>query len=263
MIVIYPNGDSFLKDNLAYLEEEPDLNGFFEKDAGLIAQSDHHNYAAKAQNGDKRLLALLAEPFSMLIYGDGSLTEELFGFLIKNNYRLYSLLGSTPLCEEIAAVVKEKFGIEYYEALGMDFMECKEKTEPTDPDVETPTEADLDEIYECFVNFIADCGLNDRADKENLKTGLPNFRIVRADGKIVSMAKISINQKIAAVYTRKEYRGKGYARKTVNACKNELLAEYGVAKLNVDRKNPISNHLYRSLGFVPVFSQGEWRIKED
>ena len=29
--------------------------------------------------------------------------------------------------------------------------------------------------------------------------------------------------------------------------------------LNVDRKNPVSYHLYRSLGFERMFSQGEFR----
>lgn len=259
MIVVYPNGEAFLKDNLEFLEKEPDLTGFFRMDAPLVTCSDKQNYVAKAEKDGRRLVVTLQEPYSMLVYGDGELTEELFGFLIKNGYRLYSLLGSTPLCEQIAAVLEEKFGIVYYEHLGMDFMECTETTEPTAADVEIPTEADTDEIYECMVCFIADCGLNDRAEKEKIASQLGNYRIVRADGKIVSMAKKAANQKIAAVYTRPEYRGKGFARKVVNCCKNELIASEGIAKLNVDRKNPISNHLYRSLGFVPAFSQGEWR----
>ncbi|MCR5564764.1 MAG: GNAT family N-acetyltransferase, partial [Gammaproteobacteria bacterium] len=62
--------------------------------------------------------------------------------------------------------------------------------------------------------------------------------------------------KIAFVYTRDEYRGKGYARKVVNSVKNEILDKGFVATLNVDQKNPISNHLYESLGFKKVFSQG-------
>ena len=57
------------------------------------------------------------------------------------------------------------------------------------------------------------------------------------------------------------YRGKGLARLVVNTAKNEILAQGKLATLNVDKKNPISNHLYRSLGFEPVFSQGEYRRK--
>ena len=65
------------------------------------------------------------------------------------------------------------------------------------------------------------------------------------------------------VYTRDEYRNFGYARKIVNTIKNEILDMNEVATLNVDKKNPISNHLYASLGFKKLFSQGVYHIIKD
>lgn len=65
--------------------------------------------------------------------------------------------------------------------------------------------------------------------------------------------------KITNVYTRDAYRGKGCARKVVNTMKNEILAAGKTATLNVDRNNPITCHLYTSLGFKRIFSQGEFR----
>ena len=65
--------------------------------------------------------------------------------------------------------------------------------------------------------------------------------------------------RIACVYTKDEYRGKGYAKQVVNAVKNEILDMGMTATLNVDKKNPVSNRLYKSLGFKRVFSQGEYR----
>ena len=53
----------------------------------------------------------------------------------------------------------------------------------------------------------------------------------------------------------------GYARKLVNYAKNEIIAQGKIATLNVDKKNPISNHLYSSLGFKKVFSQGIYKQK--
>ena len=64
---------------------------------------------------------------------------------------------------------------------------------------------------------------------------------------------------IYAVATKPEYRGRGYARKVVNSAKNEILAAGKRVTLNVDRKNPVSYHLYLSLGFERMFSQGEFR----
>ena len=68
--------------------------------------------------------------------------------------------------------------------------------------------------------------------------------------------------RLVLVYTRDEYRGRGYARKVVNSAKNEIVASGKRATLNVDRKNPVSYHLYLSLGFERMFSQGEFRRVE-
>ena len=62
--------------------------------------------------------------------------------------------------------------------------------------------------------------------------------------------------RISMVYTRPEYRNQGLGRKVVNYLKNEILNEGKIATLNVDQANPISNHLYKSLGFKKVFSRG-------
>ena len=48
----------------------------------------------------------------------------------------------------------------------------------------------------------------------------------------------------------------------VNTIKNEILTAGKTAALNVDRRNPVTNHLYRALGFEPVFAQGEYRRGE-
>ena len=61
------------------------------------------------------------------------------------------------------------------------------------------------------------------------------------------------------IITRDEYRGKGYARKVVNTMKNEIINTGMIATLNVDQNNPISNHLYKSLGFKKVYGRGMYK----
>ena len=128
------------------------------------------------------------------------------------------------------------------------------------------TEDDLDEIFDCAQRFVADCGLLDKPEKESFRKVLDSIRVIRADGKIVSMARIAPatgdDLRLVLVYTRDEYRGRGYARKGGNSAKNEILASGKRATLNVDRKNPVSYHLYLSLGFERMFSQGEFRRVE-
>ena len=42
--------------------------------------------------------------------------------------------------------------------------------------------------------------------------------------------------------------------------KNEILSMGKLATLNVDKKNPISNRLYLSLGFKSILSQSEYKV---
>ena len=237
------------------------LTGGYPLGAAYIADMERSG-AITAREGE-RLLAMKLSPYSLLLFGSGALAEELFAYLLSNGYEIGSLLGGEALCDQVIAMLESRFGIRYREALAMDFMEAREVTEGSCADVEIPTEADLEELVECKTCFVKDCGLNDPVSLERTRQQLGEYRILRRDGKIVSMAGISAAtpdaMKIAAVYTRPAYRGKGLARLVVNTAKNEILAQGKIATLNVDKKNPITNHLYRSLGFEPVFSQGEYR----
>ena len=148
----------------------------------------------------------------------------------------------------------------------MAFMEARTLTEPSSPEVEAANEDDLDEIYACMERFLVECNLQDKPNREAMRRNIGGFRVIRADGKIVSVGKavrdIGESMRITNVYTREAYRGKGYARKVVNTIKNEILTAGKTAALNVDRRNPVTNHLYRALGFEPVFAQGEYRQVE-
>lgn len=264
MVKVYASGDELLRENRELLNTNRYLSVFFLLDAPLLKQTDKVNYALKAVTEKDVLLAVKVEPYALLLFGAKGAVAELVDFLIDGGYEIKRILGEETVCEEAVRMLGAH-GIAYYEALAMDFMEATEKTEPSSAEVETPSESDLPEILECLSNFTADCGLVDPVDAENVRRILGSFRILRVDGRIVSMARIcastEADRKIAAVYTRPEYRGRGYARKVVNTAKNEILDMGKAATLNVDKKNPISNRLYRSLGFVKRFSQGEYRRK--
>lgn len=263
MIHVYPNGTACVEENRQLLATNPYQSVFFSLDAPQIKEPGKKNYAIAAEAEGERLLCMKLSPYSLLLFGDSAPAGELFDYLLTNDYEIGSLLGGETLCDEVIKTLQIRFGLCYREALAMDFMEAREITAPSCPEVEIPTEADLEELVECKTNFVADCGLKDPVSVEGTRQRLREYRILRRDGRIVSMAAISAATdhalKIAAVYTRPEYRGRGLARLVVNTAKNEILSQGKIATLNVDKKNPITNHLYRSLGFAPVFSQGEYR----
>ena len=246
MIVSYSNGTDFLQANQALLQENPYLSTFFTLDAPLLKQADTINYALRCEQGEKRLLALKVEPYNLLLLGDEACVPELLQFLFDGGCELKNYLCASELGYVMQREL-EPYGRRYEEALAMDFMEARTVTE----------------IFACAQRFVADCGLLDKPEKEPFRKVLDSFRILRADGKIVSMARIAPaaqdDLRLVLVYTRDEYRGRGYARKVVNSAKNEILAAGKRVTLNVDRKNPVSYHLYLSLGFERMFSQGEFR----
>ena len=260
MVINYPNGEAFIKDNSSYLKENVFMSSFFFLDAPLLKESSKKNYALKVCLEDKKLLALKVEPYYVLLYGDVELVKELVVYIKENELEVNGIYSSMEVGNEYTRLVDSLYNQKFYLQLGMDFMETKEYTEPSSKEVVTATLDDVDELYECLVNFVKDCSLNDEVTKESIIKGIERFRIIKDGQRIISLASRTPESeesiRITDVYTRPEYRGQGFARKVVNTTKNEILEQGKMATLNVNQANPISNHLYKSLGFVKVFSRG-------
>lgn len=264
MVKIYPNGTVFYEENKAFLFENKYTEPFFRIDSPLLTESGKDEYALKFQKGSACLLAMCVEPYNILLYGDESLTDEFVGFLVINGYRIKDYLCSLELGEKLIECFKKE-GYDFHLSLGMDFMEAREKTSEPSGQVESATEDDVDELHEMTCSFIKDCGLTDKARKERIRETLKEYRILRRDGRIATFVKKNEwsdeETKISTVYTRDEYRNQGCARIVVSSVMNEIIDSGKVAVLNVDRKNPVSNHLYSSLGFRRIFSQGVFSFK--
>ncbi len=66
---------------------------------------------------------------------------------------------------------------------------------------------------------------------------------------------------VSGVYTPPEHRGKGYCQNTVAALCRELLAcGKSYITLFVDKKNPISNRVYRKIGFEILEDSSDYRL---
>ena len=58
--------------------------------------------------------------------------------------------------------------------------------------------------------------------------------------------------RINAVYTPPEYRGKGYATSCVAEVSRQLRDRYKYCFLFTNLANPVSNHIYRNIGYLPM-----------
>lgn len=266
MIINYANGEEFIKDNKTFLEENVYMSSFFFLDAPLLKESSKTNYALKVFSEDRQLVVIKVEPYYVLLYGDSELVKELVIYIKENELEVNGIYCSSEIGEEYIRLAKELFNQEFHLQIGMDFMNATEITEPSSSLVGSASSDDVDELFECLTNFVRDCGLNDEVKKEDIIKCIDRFRLIRKDDKIVSLASRSPESdnsiRITDVYTRPEYRGNGLARQVVNAIKNEILETGKIATLNVDQANPISNHLYESLGFRKTFSRGIYLPKK-
>ena len=68
--------------------------------------------------------------------------------------------------------------------------------------------------------------------------------------------------RINAVYTPPKYRGKGYATSCVKGVSQKLLNQgYRYCFLFTNLANPISNHIYRQIGYQPVWEISNYAFK--
>lgn len=264
MIKVYDSGASFIEENRPVLEASPLENGFWFIDARFMDTTDKRNYVLSAVDGQKRLLCMRPLPYNMMLLGDGDLIGELLDYLLAGGYEVDSVLCNEELGALFTAYMSDKKGIEYYEALAMDYMESATRYAPTDPETERALETDAPELCGLLNLFAEECGLEERCTLEEVSEGITDFRIIRRSGEIAALAKSAEDteraRRISDVYTRVPYRNKGLAGKVVNAVKNDILDAGFIADLNVNQRNPVTNHLYRKLGFERVFAQGQYRI---
>ena len=265
MVIIYPNGDIFLNENNDFLKANKYMPSFFFLDAPLIQECTKKNYILKASNDDKCLIILKLEPYNAILLGDKECLPELLAFIKDNNYELDGVMCPCEIGDELIKLSNDLLKKTYYLNIGMDFMQTTKFSEESSLDVEHAVIDDVDEIYDCSIAFFQECGLSDKLDRDITAKRIDSYRIIRKDNFIVSFARmtedIDNSARVSMVYTRPKYRGFGYARKVVNVIKNEIIAQGLTATLNVDQKNPISYHLYTSLGFEKVFSQGIYLVK--
>ena len=263
MVKEYTDGISFYEENRDFLLENKYTEPFFRLDSPLLIKAGKDEYALKFHDGPACLLAMCVEPYNILLYGDESLAEEFVHFVSANGYRVKDYLCSLELGKKLIGCFRKE-GYDFRLSLGMDFMEAREKTSEPSGQVESATEDDVDELHEMTCSFIKDCGLKDTVHKERIRETLKEYRILRRDGRIATFVKkhewTDEDTKISTVYTRDEYRNQGCARIVVGSVMNEIIDSGKTAVLNVDRKNPVSYHLYTSLGFRRIFSQGVFSL---
>lgn len=125
--------------------------------------------------------------------------------------------------------------------------------------IEKPTAADVEDIAVCMANFEKDCfGVETEPrsllDSARNKLDNPYFFVIKQNQTVVATAQSSreteTHMAINQVYTKPEFRGRGFAAALV-AYISELIFQKGkIPSLYTDLANPSSNKAYKNVGFV-------------
>lgn len=266
MIKIYENGSSFYEENKKYLDTKPIETAFFKVNCAYIESMQWDSYAIKIEENGKTILALKRRGVNLLLFGSVDLATKLAGVIYDLNLYVGALLTSPKLGETF---LKEytKLSLSSYEVThSMDLMKSDKCMLADESMVEKASLEDANEIYNLENEFMIETNINMTITLENVKEMIDSTYLIRKDGVIASTSRVSKRNELIAsigsVFTRKEYRGQGLAKILVSALRNKIVKKNMIAYLYVDKKNPISNHVYSSIGFEYMEPSTEFRIKE-
>lgn len=263
MFRIYRTGQEFWEDNEVILQEHPLETCFLSGNAkGMPDMSQ--GFAVKVSDGERILLAVRFMNFPMVIYGDERLCGKLAAGLVENGFRFDGVLANPMLTDAFFPCYEALAGGTHRVKESMDIMKCERVKETDTSAVELSAPGDAEEIAGLLVPFYREA-LGEHRERASLLERIRNeagrFALTRRDGKIVSIAwrvrESDESCAISGVYTCEEYRGQGLARRVVTYLTQQILSDGKLAYLFVDKENPISNHLYRSIGYVYDVPQTE------
>lgn len=266
MLKFYQNGEEFLKDNQDILDRHILDTSFYLWNARYILSTDRKSYAFKIMQGASYLLVMQYAPFYLLLFGDSALCREAAEVCLDYHLSFAGVLAPMDLGLAFLNAVEQRIGGTHQVVQSMDIMYL-EKCHDTDISaVKRCTLTDADEIAELTMRFHQEIGMAEKSFsdcRENAVRDIDNYYGIHVDGKLAALAKRTKNEEkmccIGTVYTLLEYRGRGLSRAVVTKITQDILAEKKIPYLYVDKKNPISNHLYSSIGYI--YGNAKYSIK--
>lgn len=259
MYKVYKTGQEFLDENLDIIRNDPLGATFFEANANMIPHCDDGNYALRVEVDGELLLAIHVGKYPMVLYGSKLCVDELAEAVTKHKLSFGKTIGDLELSTAFLTAYERRVGGSHKVSKSMDVMYCKQVKRCDTTGVEQATEREIDGIVQLAVDFTLEV-LNERPNQielfDKVSSQLKNFAFIREHGEIVSVAE-SIDEgnglcRISYVYTKPTYRNKGYSRKIVTFLTQRANDAGNFVYLHVDKNNPISNHLYLSIGYAYV-----------
>lgn len=266
---IYLNGKEFLEENQNLLNASTPTSiktAFFPLNAKSYHEFNRNNFALKFSRGKEKLFILKQEPFNMLLFGSKELCNFAANTICNLNLSFKRILGEDDCVQEFLSCYQDRIGGEIYLEHSMKIMTLHHLLYTSSDLVFQCDFKNLYELAECYCAFqkeIFHIDLDSSKAIDVIKGKEQNYYALKVNEEIVSIAcKTRDSDKICAishVFTKPKYRGKGYAKEIVSKISQDILQEGKIPYLYVETTNPVSNHIYLSLGFKYLVKQSEYQ----
>lgn len=265
----YTNGIDFINENIDLLNSSLIETAFFKKNAQSMKGLNRKSYIFKVYQDNMILLCLKYDKYPLLLFGNVELCDEAARIVYQYHLEINKVQARSILAESFLRAYEEYFDGYHSTLVSMELMTCKDTTFIPSMWVERGHVEYIDELTNIYLSFHKEI-FNEEYSYEYMKNRveneLENIRLLKVNNEVVAMAKRVIGEDavcpISMVYTKPEYRGKGYAKEVVGVVTKDILNKNKLPYLYVDKANPISNKLYSSLGFKYEFGIDSVKYEE-
>jgi len=278
-LTTYQSADAFLKKTQGILEEHEVENNLMLGLCLRMVQSSEEiepapYFATVKQNDDLLVAAIMTPPHKLIVYSDTDARVEVFELLtadlLAKGLPVPGVVGRSAVAIAFAKAWEEVTGESTIQGMRHRIYRLTEVNQSQTPSgsFRVATKDDLTLLAQWILAFHHEAVPNDPLSDVQ---GATRRRIahkeifVWEDTGPVSVAAgsrpttngVSVN----LVYTPPEYRGRGYATACVASLSRHLLnSGFSFCTLFANLANPISNHVYKKIGYRPVCDFVEWRF---
>lgn len=232
--------------------------------------------AAVIQEEEPRLIALYRPPYNLLAAGADSRSvpeaAALMGTAFAGRTRdIPGVMGEAEISRSLAEGYAAALGKKARLGLRMTLMRLDRIGSPDHrPGRLRPArEADLYFLPHWRTAYRRDCGMQaeslaaaELTVREQLRAGRLFLWEADTPKAMAAIGRVQdVGASVSGVYTPPALRGQGFATACVSAVCRKLLEEgHSACLLYADEKNPVSNHIYSKIGFIPLCGSAEYRI---
>lgn len=277
--ILYPTPRDFLRDNHAFLEAHAALCQLNQGNAQANQDTPHCPslfFGRYEQDGKPLLLFGSALPWNLCLNAPADTASlsaqaaaELAAWLREEKLPIAGVTAREDLCQAFMGA----YGGEFTQRSAMDIMVLTELIEPpaVSGTIRRAEKGDLGTICQWEHAFYREA-LHEEADPETVRQRTRErvekgvIRVLELPGgELASMAHTSRETEqgtaVSGVYTPPEHRGRGCCQATVGAlCREQLARGKSYCTLFVDKRNPISNRVYRKIGFQVLEDCSEYKL---